>query len=237
MFVARLQRTMWHPMLQRCIALRSFQAVKGWRLYDEILERESFLSTIFTMDTLDHLKMVIPSGRFWLSRARRHARDVHAQTTMPTLEPKSKGIVAWAAIHLQQHGDTVQCSGRIHEWSWNWGSSDLLVPVFVEHDRSPHAERQALLTCSPVGRQGIASAPTSNPDFRSCCASCGAMFMPDAQFCQHCGSKRYPDPLPVKAWKLITEIREICQWAMRRFGVKGVPLLLFPNIDTLPRLK
>ena len=54
---------------------------------------------------------------------------------------------------------------------------------------------------SPVGRQGIASAPTSNPDFRSCCASCGAMFMPDAQFCQHCGSKRYPDPLPVKVKK------------------------------------
>ena len=37
MSVARLQRTMWHPMLQRCIALRS-KAVKGWRLYDEILE-------------------------------------------------------------------------------------------------------------------------------------------------------------------------------------------------------
>lgn len=127
--------------------------------------RESFLGTIFTVDTLDHLKMVIPSGRcvasgialcririncleivafpcippisqeshchrnpcqltsnpflsifipfldrFWLSRARRHARDVHAQTTMPTLEPKSKGIVAWAAIHLQQRGDTVQCT-------------------------------------------------------------------------------------------------------------------------------
>eukprot|EP00435_Cladocopium_sp_Y103_P057442 s497_g19.t1 len=47
---------------------------------------------------------------------------------------------------------------------------------------------------SPASRGGGPAGPPS--DFRGCCASCGARFTADAQFCQQCGCKRYPDPLP-----------------------------------------
>lgn len=146
---ARLKRKMWHPMLLRCSTLTKSKSTGTWRLYDPILEQESFLSTVFTMDMLHQLQLDIPHHRSWLPTARhrsRRASDRRSRRADPTPEPNAKGIAAWTAVRMQRGDAEVMCLGRVHEWSWQWGSADLLVPVFVEHDRSPHAERQALLT-------------------------------------------------------------------------------------------
>eukprot|EP00435_Cladocopium_sp_Y103_P055711 s497_g18.t1 len=147
---ARLKRKIWHPMVFRCSALtRGSGGTGSWRLYDPILEQESFLSTVFTMDMLHQLNLDIPNHRCWLPEARHRSRFNGSNDPTPR-EPNAKGIAAWTAGRMGRRRDAadtvVICSGRVHEWSWQWGSADLLVPIFVEHDRSPHAERQALLT-------------------------------------------------------------------------------------------
>lgn len=76
--------------------------------------------------------------------------------------------------------------------------------------RSPRSARQEQSVSGAAGSYEAAASPKrtsrgpggrggglgTTSDLRGCCASCGARFTADAQFCQHCGSKRYPDPLP-----------------------------------------
>lgn len=85
------------------------------------------------------------------------------------------------------------------------GARSATVPTVPP--RSPRSARQEQsVVGSGVGSYEARGSPSASrrgggpagttSDFRGCCASCGARFMADAQFCQHCGCKRYPDPLP-----------------------------------------
>ncbi|CAK8986580.1 unnamed protein product [Durusdinium trenchii] len=130
--LAQLRRRVWRPFWRRCSTLTRGDRAMGrteWRLWDPVLELQ------------------IQIQRPWRPTARRAARAhavMHdAEATAPSTsdsEIRAQGVLAWCAVRLGH----LRCAGRVHEWSWQ--SSNLLLPVYVEHDRSPHAERQALLT-------------------------------------------------------------------------------------------
>ncbi|CAE8616282.1 unnamed protein product [Polarella glacialis] len=143
-------------------------AASSWRLYDRVLEGQSSIGRCLTAEVVDS-NFGTQGSSCWLSAARAAARSAPALVGASSglEEPSAKAITAWVAASLSTglDGGQVQCPGRVHEWGWDFtvedreqagdGGTDgtglnsvagLLSPVFVEHDRSPHAERQGLLS-------------------------------------------------------------------------------------------
>eukprot|EP00929_Paragymnodinium_shiwhaense_P091528 TRINITY_DN51448_c0_g3_i1.p1 TRINITY_DN51448_c0_g3~~TRINITY_DN51448_c0_g3_i1.p1 ORF type:complete len:860 (-),score=146.93 TRINITY_DN51448_c0_g3_i1:252-2831(-) len=101
----------------------------------------------------------------WLSKARRSARSLTRQElaasasgSLPSTEPATKSLVAWfSCVLAPQRGGAQhrQALGHLvtHDAS-SAGAGDILRPVFADHDRSSHAERQALLVLLDASRFG-----------------------------------------------------------------------------------
>jgi len=127
---------------------------KSWRLQDRVLERQFSLSNYFTDEVgadLDMSRVQEPM----LGSARLDSRIILRNANVEAADdPVSSALVAWNAYGLWM-GDAVVptslCRGRPFGYaSEKPGVSEWLLPVFVEHDRSSHAERMALIAMGDV---------------------------------------------------------------------------------------
>ncbi|CAE7750080.1 unnamed protein product [Symbiodinium sp. KB8] len=154
------RRRLRQNMLKQCRILcgyRSGWSVQrmAWRLHDPVLEKESFLGASLTQKLLQQLQLAStgdPAAEPWLPTARAAARTAPALTNSADVseaEQRAKAISAWTGASLDamvsEAHVSIQYRSRVHEWSWALDGEGSLVPVFVDHDRSPHAERQGLL--------------------------------------------------------------------------------------------
>jgi len=154
------RRAVYEPVLDRlrvyCDSTTSEarSAAKSWRLQDRVLERQFSLSKFFTGEAGVDLGM-IQAGQPMLPRAqvtcRKHLVDAGVEATD---DPVSSALAAWMA-HQLSVGDvevpTSECRTRPFGYAMEKpGVSEWLLPVFVEHDRSSHAERMALLSVGDV---------------------------------------------------------------------------------------
>ncbi|CAK9114146.1 Uncharacterized protein SCF082_LOCUS52881 [Durusdinium trenchii] len=122
---------------------------KSWRLQDRTLERQFSLSCYYTEQAVQDLKiarMQDPLMPYMQRTSRGLLEEAGVQSTD---DPVSNALIAWMAHSLTvPSGDAewLRCRGR--PWGYAVSKpevSEWLLPVFVEHDRSSHAERMALL--------------------------------------------------------------------------------------------
>jgi len=121
------------------------------RILDPVLQQQPTLGNVVTMEILAKLGQI--GQQNWLPLARlRTRRELSATVASPDDDPQAKELPAWcqAWVASKANGapaagtDLLACRDRAvghgsmakHQW---------VLPVFVEHDRSFHAERQALL--------------------------------------------------------------------------------------------
>ncbi|CAJ1360951.1 unnamed protein product [Effrenium voratum] len=104
------------------------------RHHKRSLEKQSSLGQHFTYSALG-------SGAFpWTFASRRAARATFGPGATGR-DPAAKNLVAWTSASFEK-GTASRNHGRA---DLEAASSAALVPVFVDHDRAPHCERQALL--------------------------------------------------------------------------------------------
>ncbi|CAJ1383539.1 unnamed protein product [Effrenium voratum] len=104
------------------------------RQHKRSLEKQSSLGQHFTYSALG-------SGAFpWTFASRRAARATFGSGATGR-DPAAKNLVAWTSASFGT-GTASRNHGRA---DLEAASSAALVPVFVDHDRAPHCERQALL--------------------------------------------------------------------------------------------
>lgn len=151
------KRAVYEPVMQRLriyadsTTAEARSPAKSWRLQDRVLERQFSLSNYFTETAAVDLSM-FHHGEPMLGLARLAGREVLVQNRVEAGDdPVSSALVAWEA-HTVWVGDSLDgaatsvCRGRAGGYaSEKPGVSEWLLPVFVEHDRSSHAERMALL--------------------------------------------------------------------------------------------
>eukprot|EP00931_Biecheleriopsis_adriatica_P024397 TRINITY_DN15211_c1_g2_i1.p1 TRINITY_DN15211_c1_g2~~TRINITY_DN15211_c1_g2_i1.p1 ORF type:complete len:359 (+),score=40.12 TRINITY_DN15211_c1_g2_i1:50-1078(+) len=123
---------------------------KSWRLQDRTLEKQFSLSCYYTDVATSDLQMSRVQDPL-LPAMQLTSRDILCDIGVKaTDDPVSSALIAWTA-HCFRVGDGPgaewqRCRGR--PWGYAVGKPDVsewLLPVFVEHDRSSHAERMALL--------------------------------------------------------------------------------------------
>jgi len=116
------------------------------RVHDSQLEKQFTLGNVFTSEALMELERAHQAKWFPEAQYRSRQELWLAQTGEPDDDPAAKDLVAWSQGHVTfddgkeqpvrdravGHGDATPCI---------W-----ILPVFVDHDRSAHAERQVLLS-------------------------------------------------------------------------------------------
>jgi len=114
------------------------------RVHDAALEKQFTLGYAFTDVALKALCR--SDNGIWLPLARYQARkELNLADVEPEEDPQAKDLVAFSQGIVREKGkELVQVSTR------SVGHGDAtqniwILPVFVDHDRSSHAERQALL--------------------------------------------------------------------------------------------
>ena len=119
----------------------------------DALGRQFGLGEASTRAALLHARARLGELAAWAPRARRVSREV----LVPAVpgggaadRPTSKTLSGWCAHALSARGaGSLACQGRTAGYGspggGRQGDRALLAPVFVEHDRSHHAERTALL--------------------------------------------------------------------------------------------
>jgi len=147
-------RSVYDPVLSRLriysdsTTSEAREKAKSWRLQDRVLERQFSLGGPFTELAAAALNMTCPGGRF-LPLAQVAARDgLWERRVEATDDPVSNVLIAWVAYQVavgNKKPITSICRGRPFGYGDKPPVSKWLLPVFVEHDRSPHAERMALL--------------------------------------------------------------------------------------------
>ncbi|CAE7325614.1 unnamed protein product [Symbiodinium natans] len=146
------RRSVYHPAWKRlryysdATAPEARSPAKSWRLQDRTLERQFSLSCFFTEAAtreLDISRMQDPL----IPYMQRTSRGLLFQAGVrATDDPVSNALVAWMAHSLNVPGnakDELRLS-RGRPFGYAIGKpevSEWLLPVFVEHDRSSHAER------------------------------------------------------------------------------------------------
>lgn len=165
------RRAVYDPVLNRfrlysnSSSREAREPAKSWRLQDRVLERQFSLSCFFTEEATAALQMIHPKDPFRPAArlsARCLLRDANIQATD---DPVSSALVAWTAYNVWVGASPAaasRCRGR--PWGYPYGKpevSEWLLPVFVEHDRSGHAERMALLA---LGEQVKAAGGALHPD-------------------------------------------------------------------------
>lgn len=154
------RRAVYDPVLERfklysdSTTPEARAPAKSWRLQDRVLERQFSLSNYFTEEVAVDLQMhqagdpLLPAARLG-SRAVLRDAEVEAGD-----DPVSSQLIAWSAHGLWVGGAkdaTSICRRRPFGYAAEKpGVSEWLLPVFVEHDRSSHAERMALLSMGEV---------------------------------------------------------------------------------------
>eukprot|EP00439_Symbiodinium_sp_Y106_P051050 s3215_g6.t2 len=155
-----LRRYALRPALRalRGAGLRLFGS-RVLRLRNPALERQHSLGASLTKEALLELegRSVRPFPPPWMLGASQAARSLLARaevSSLATREPTSQTIVAWLAHRLAR---LQSCRGRLggvmKEDPPSLGA--YLRPVQVEHDRSSHAERQALLSLLALESAGV----------------------------------------------------------------------------------
>ncbi|CAJ1456201.1 unnamed protein product [Effrenium voratum] len=137
------------PALRQLAAGSS--APGGPRLHEPQLEQHFSLGALFTSAALQDLDMDRSSP--WLGSARNFAWKAlrsSGSSVVTAAEPSAAGIAAWVSQTL---------ASRPSRWSGGFGAEAFGPPwpIFVEHDRSQHAERgmlQLLLHCCAGASNG-----------------------------------------------------------------------------------
>lgn len=124
------------------------------RVHDATLERQFTLGNVFTGEALTALERI--DHAHWNSLAQYRSRqELLLSGTKAEEDPAAKDLVAYTqGIVKIDDGDVVEVADRAV------GHGDAkqciwILPVFVDHDRSSHAERQALLVlleALPIGK-------------------------------------------------------------------------------------
>jgi len=150
----------------RCLAESKTLYCRAANLDDPVLRQQFSLGQGFTSIAIRRLGM--RGGRDgtaarWRLRALAHARRaLRGAVALPSDRPNANLLPAWVGHALGGQARR-QSSGHVvgHGGS-EGGSQQLLVSVFVEHERLWHAERHALVGLLPQRRlQGIAPMPPS----------------------------------------------------------------------------
>eukprot|EP00929_Paragymnodinium_shiwhaense_P108499 TRINITY_DN74815_c0_g1_i1.p1 TRINITY_DN74815_c0_g1~~TRINITY_DN74815_c0_g1_i1.p1 ORF type:complete len:471 (-),score=108.28 TRINITY_DN74815_c0_g1_i1:120-1532(-) len=113
------------------------------RIHDQVLEKQFTLGDVFTTEALETLDR--GCKEIWFNKAQMQSRrEFVLAGTMPDEDPAAKDLVSWSQGHAQLKNEEVQVNSRAvghNDAKFNiW-----ILPVFVDHDRSNHAERQAML--------------------------------------------------------------------------------------------
>eukprot|EP00440_Ansanella_granifera_P050438 gb/GFBE01054668.1/.p1 GENE.gb/GFBE01054668.1/~~gb/GFBE01054668.1/.p1 ORF type:complete len:345 (+),score=45.64 gb/GFBE01054668.1/:1-1035(+) len=150
------RRSVFDPALKRlrfysdCNTSEARSPAKSWRLQDRTLERQFSLSCFYTDVAVEQLQIVRAQDPL-RPMMQLTSRDILTQVGVrATDDPVSSALIAWTA-HNVRVGDgpgAVWTSSRGRPWGYAVGKpevSEWLLPVFVEHDRSSHAERMALV--------------------------------------------------------------------------------------------
>ncbi|CAE8624852.1 unnamed protein product, partial [Polarella glacialis] len=139
------------PVLQQVVSLGS----AGTQLYLEQLELPSAVlgdlsslppAAVTGGRRLPAIAAAVCSVRSWSSKARTHARrDCHsAIRETARRQPEAQVLAAWVSqAFAPSRPDGPSSGGHPQGWSTSVGA-DTLIPVYSHHDRSGHAERQAL---------------------------------------------------------------------------------------------
>lgn len=149
------QRAVFDPVMERLkfyadpTTPEARSPAKSWRLQDRILERQFSLSGPFTEQASLDLNMSHMNDPFF-PEAQRASRAVLASHDVEaTDDPVSSALIAWSSHNLTigegPRAVTSLCRTRPVGYGDKVPVSEWLLPVFVEHDRSNHAERMALL--------------------------------------------------------------------------------------------
>lgn len=143
-----LQRYMMNPSLCQLENLDP-AAISGFgrstRLRDRILERQHSLGVHFTRQALEGLCESYEGWASWTVRAKRFCLSnlaLHGPETFQSQDRSASTILAWASYNF----DADLSRGRVNGFQQDRSERDQwLPPIQVEHERSGHAERQALL--------------------------------------------------------------------------------------------
>lgn len=114
------------------------------RVHDAQLEKQFTLGDVFTTEAL----MELGRGEYseWFTRAQYRSRQEFMLAETPGDEdPAAKDLVAWSQGRaICPDGSVVETADRAV--GHNDATQNIwILPVFVDHDRSNHAERQAML--------------------------------------------------------------------------------------------
>lgn len=142
-----LQRYMMNPSLCRLENLDPAASSFGrsTRLRDTVLERQHSLGVHFTKQALEGLCESYEICAPWTLFAKRFCLSnlaLHAPETFQSQDRSASTILAWASCNF----DANFSRGRVSGFQQDRSERDQwLPPIQVEHERSGHAERQALL--------------------------------------------------------------------------------------------
>ncbi|CAE8634177.1 unnamed protein product, partial [Polarella glacialis] len=134
---------------QSCLAAEAPGPARDSRLHDTLLERQFTLGGALTAAALLGLQLCALGGAHshWkccaAAASRRDFVETGGQSTGAT-GPAAQSLPGWLAAAIVLAGEP--CRGRVAGYG---AATGPLLPVFVHHDRSKHAERQAWSLHSP----------------------------------------------------------------------------------------
>lgn len=166
------RRSVYHPAWKRLryysdsTAPEARSPAKSWRLQDRTLERQFSLSCYFTEAATRELEISRMQDPFIPYMQRTSRGLLFEAGVKATDDPVSNALVAWMAhsLRVQKGAEEVVHLSRGRPFGYAIGKpevSEWLLPVFVEHDRSSHAERMALLA---VGKLVKSAGAKLHPD-------------------------------------------------------------------------
>ncbi|CAE8613853.1 unnamed protein product [Polarella glacialis] len=139
----------------------------GARLQDARLERQPMLGQLASVEALRQLGMMrtgVPSS--WTSVALETSRSgLVGSGVPPTWDPVAKTLAVWSAYRLSTASQEAVSFGRTVAYRDQTDADTSrvrLLTVLVEHDRSPHGERQALLMAALAASEVAASVSMEN---------------------------------------------------------------------------
>ncbi|CAE8622076.1 unnamed protein product, partial [Polarella glacialis] len=137
------------PRLQ-LLASPQLRGLQGEALRDPVLERQFSLGEPLTDKATSIILAPSKHCHSWKQKAAREARASMESSGLELFgEIVSRAIAAWcaASLDVKREGSQPHLAARGRPAAYGEADGDFrwLPPVFVEHDRSPHAERQALL--------------------------------------------------------------------------------------------
>ncbi|OLP95294.1 hypothetical protein AK812_SmicGene22593 [Symbiodinium microadriaticum] len=146
------RRSVYHPAWKRLryysdsTAPEARSPAKSWRLQDRTLERQFSLSCYFTEAATRELEISrMQALAHWPGWRPMMQKEAGVKATD---DPVSNALVAWMAhsLRVQKGAEELVHLSRGRPFGYAIGKpevSEWLLPVFVEHDRSSHAERMA----------------------------------------------------------------------------------------------